>query len=109
MTTMQKRNLLSRTFVSSLMIVALAIGACGGSGGDSGGGMRPNVFVTTKAVFAWAPTGQQLAFTMVPPNSDSPLELVTINADGTGRTMISNDLRQGGLSGQRRLLPRSLR
>jgi len=79
------------------LFLTTALCACGGSGSDSGGGMGPNVFVTTKAVFAWAPTGQQLAFTMVPSSSDGPLELVTINADGTGRTMISNGLRQGGL------------
>ena len=79
------------------LFLTTALCACSGSGSDSGGGMGPNVFVTAKAVFAWAPTGKQLAFTMVPPNSDSTLELVTINADGTGRTMISNGLRQGGL------------
>jgi Tol biopolymer transport system component len=79
------------------LFLTTALCACSGGGSDSGGGMGPNVFVTAKAVFAWAPTGQQLAFTMVPPNGDSTLELVTINADGTGRTMISNDLRQGGL------------
>ena len=93
---MRTANLSHNKLVAVLTATAV-LGACGGSGSDSGGGMGPNVFVAAKAVFAWAPTRQQLAFTMVPPNGDSTLELVTINADGTGRTMISNDLRQGGL------------
>ena len=80
-------------------IILMMLTSCGGSGSgsDPRTGMGPNVFVTAKAVYAWAPTGQQLAFTMVPTASNSPLELVTIYADGTGRTIISNDLRQGGL------------
>ena len=93
---MRTVNLSHHMLVAVLTATAL-LGACGGSSSDSGGGMGPNVFVTAKAVFTWAPTGQQLAFTTVPSSSDSPLELVTINADGTGRTMISNGLRQGGL------------
>jgi hypothetical protein len=96
MNTTQKRDVNSRRLVSGLIIVAIAIGACGGSGSPPGTGIGPNVFVTAKAEYAWAPAGQQIAFTMVPPDSGSPLELVTINADGTGRTTISNDLRQGG-------------
>ena len=92
-----KYKLITTPVLALFLTTALCACSGSGSGGNSGGGMGPNVFVTAKAVFAWAPTGQQLAFTMVPPNGDSPLELVTINADGTGRTMISNGLRQGGL------------
>jgi len=90
---------LSRNKLVAVLTVTAVLGACSGSGNDSppGTGMGPNVFVTAKAVYAWAPDGQKMAFTVVPRNSGSPLELVTINADGTSRTTISNDLRQGGL------------
>ncbi len=70
---------------------------CGGGRQSGPADPGPSLFVTEKAVFLSSPSGNKIAYTMVPENSVVPLVLNSVNSDGSGMNTISSNLFQGDM------------